>query len=127
MIGKSVFGTNASLQHTCEGSFYTAIQQQVGPSDCGLFTIASSCAIYHGLHPYSLNYDQSLMKSHLIQSLEMKKTKALPFPSTKKTWGMSFHTERIQVYGICRMPDDGTKKIACEMCDGHIKCVEFLL
>ena len=47
----------AGLLDTNKNTFslnYTAVQQQVGPSDCGLFAIANACAICHGLHPRSL-------------------------------------------------------------------------
>ena len=128
-LSHSIIEIIAGLLHTNKNTFslnYTAVQQQVGPSDCGLFAIANACAICHGLHPRSLYYDQSLMRSHLIKALESKKL--TPFPSTKKYWGVTRRpVERIKVYCICRMPDNGKKMVSCNRCKEwfHIKCVKI--
>ncbi len=70
------YGNNRNVtSHTRNGFTikYTRVQQQNGSSDFGLFAIANASAICHGDHPSNLNYNQSLMRIHWKEALEMKK------------------------------------------------------
>ena len=43
---------------------------QSGRADCGLFAIAFATALLNGLHPGGYYFDQSLMRSHLLNCFE---------------------------------------------------------
>ena len=58
---------------------YVDVQKQQGGNDCGLFAIAFATSICSRQSPATLSYDQSLMRSHLLQCLERKKM--VKFPS----------------------------------------------
>ena len=45
---------------------FVQVQKQRGGSDCGLFAIAISIAICNGLDPSRIRYDQTSMRSHLV-------------------------------------------------------------
>ena len=47
---------------------YINTQVQEGGSDCGLFAIATATTLCHGEDPVDLEYDQSLMRSHLLKA-----------------------------------------------------------
>ena len=48
----------------------TTCQKQVGPHDCGLFSIVNATAIVNGIEDTSLTYKQEDMRLHLIQCLK---------------------------------------------------------
>ena len=66
------------------------------------------------------------MRSHLIKALESKKINTFSF--YKEYWGVTRRpVERIKVYCICRIPDNGKKMVSCNRCKEwfHIKCVKI--
>lgn len=97
-------------------------QQQIGGSDCGVFAIATVTAICNGQKPEALRFDQGLMRQHLLKSIKDKLL--LPFLSRKvaKRKPEIFLRERIHIYCICRLPDDGRKMIQCTMCKCWYHC-----
>ena len=52
------------------------LQKQQGDIDCGVFSIAIAASLLHGLTP--MQYNQSLLRHHLIKCLEGKAIQ--PFP-----------------------------------------------
>jgi hypothetical protein len=58
-------------------------QQQVGSSDCGLFTIGFAVDLLEGNDITKIVYDQSQMRTHLIKCL--KDNKLTPFPRNRVT------------------------------------------
>ena len=52
------------------------LEKQEGDVDCGVFSIAIATSLLHGLTP--TQYNQSLMRHHLVHSLEAKTIQ--PFP-----------------------------------------------
>ena len=47
------------------------VQQQLfSTSDCGLFAVAYATEVCHGMDPAKANFNQNLMKDHLIDCLE---------------------------------------------------------
>lgn len=118
----------ADLIHTSQKFIrinYVPMQYQVGGGDCGLFTIASACAICHGQNPGTLKFEQHGMRSHLIEALEKKLMS--PFPGITRRTKCSPHCDRINVYCVCRLPDDGRKMVQCSKCREwyHTKCPKF--
>ena len=71
--------------HTKDSSFsleYADMQYQTGGNDCGLFALATTCALCHGHDPSTLIFEQKSMRSHLLRAFE---TRSLtPFPSTPR-------------------------------------------
>ena len=53
-------------------------KQRPGSNDCGVYAIANATAIAFGEDPVSIKYDQSVMRSHLIECFTSKKME--PFP-----------------------------------------------
>ena len=43
---------------------------QTGSKDCGLFAIAYAVSLFHGIEPDKIVYDQSKMRTHLIQCFD---------------------------------------------------------
>lgn len=91
------------------------MQQQVGGNDCVLFAITTATAICNGHKPETLRFDQSVMRQHLLTSIEQKIL--LPFRSKKvaKRKPEIVLKERIRVYCICRQLDNGCKMIVFSM------------
>ena len=58
------------------------IQTQTNSSDCGLFAIACATELVDGQDPVVCNWDQTMMRSHLIKCLT--EGKMVRFPCTKR-------------------------------------------
>ena len=57
---------------------YNNVQMQSGQADCGLFAIAFATALLNGLHPGAYYFDQSLMRSHLLNCYERGEMEMFP-------------------------------------------------
>ena len=113
-LSPSVKKTIASLVHTNDSSFsleYAGMQYQTGGNDCGLFALATACA----LCPSTLTFEQKSMRSHLLRAFE---TRSLtPFPSTPRVKRARIsRKERVKVYCECKCPDDGSRMVQCKSC-----------
>jgi len=106
---------------------YTDVQWQSGASDCGLFALAFATSLCTGQDPVTTLYDQAQMRSHLLFCLGGQKI--VPFPcKTKGRRGKKTqrtNTERIPVFCICRLPNDGKDMIQCSTCGEwfHRSCI----
>ena len=58
---------------------YIKMQEQSGASDCGLFVIATATAICNGQDLCMMEFDQFLLRKHLLQCFQ--NGAVLPFPS----------------------------------------------
>ena len=70
-LSSSLIKTIGSLIHTDKRYFtieYTDMYEQSGSNDCGLFALASACAICNDQDPSALKFKQSNMRSHLHSS-----------------------------------------------------------
>jgi len=80
------------------------VQQQRGECDCGLFVIATAVHVGAGNNIEEISFDQTMMRSHLVQCFE-KKTLS-PFPQMKKKVKQSMLGNIfIPVYCHCGRPD----------------------
>ena len=82
-----------------------------------LVYIAFATAIVNGMTPEKCNFDQKLMRKHLLNCL--MKGKLTPFPITKeRRWThKQTYEESFQVYCSCRMQQMyGTKMMQCSTC-----------
>lgn len=103
--------TVADLLHTdfkCVTVNYVKVQYQIGSCDCGLFAIAFAHAICQGQDPGHIIFDQDAMRGHLLQAIDA--IYLTPFHQRTRT-RMKVQKKQavINVYCVCRMPDDGTK------------------
>ncbi len=118
----------ADLLHTSNSSIkieYVQVQYQCGGSDCGLFALAFACSLCHQEDPAELKYDQNEMRSHLVHSLEAQTLSPFPCKCRYKAARALRGIQKIDVYCICRLPDDGRKMIKCSSCNEwfHTDCV----
>lgn len=117
----------ADLIHTSTESFivqYVDMQYQMGGRDCGLFAIASACSICNSQEPVKVKYEQNSMRQHLADALTTQLL--VPFPGKKRRVVSGFRKrERVKVYCICRLPNDGSLMVQCQACREwyHTKCV----
>ena len=103
------------------------IQYQRGTNDCGLFAIATACAICNGHNPAELKFNQKCMRQHLLECLSNRTL--IPFPSTGRRFQQPIAREKkIQVFCTCRKSYDGTKMVECCCCKEwfHLTCLKIL-
>ena len=74
---------------TMQSTLIISVVKQSGYTDCGLFAIAISTALAHGLHPTGLHFRHEDMRSHLCECLEKKAT---PFPILSQYPGPHIYT-----------------------------------
>ena len=128
-LSKSLKKVVADLIHTRDSSLvirYANMQYQRGGSDCGLFAIATACAICNGEDPTSLSFDQTQMRQYLIHALETREL--LTFPSQHRSVKERFtHHEKLRVFCVCRLPEDGKTMVQCKVCNewSHHNCVRI--
>ena len=51
-------------------------QKQIGPSDCGLFAIATATVLAFGINPVQVQFQQAAMRNHLLNCFEKGHLKA---------------------------------------------------
>ena len=97
------------------------IQRQTNSLDCGLYAIANMIEFvynrYDGLRQGKLkfNFAEDKMRDHLIKCLENKKM--TPFPkSDNKTRKFKMHSDKIDLYCCCFLPQHYDAMVECEKC-----------
>ena len=72
-----------------------------------------------------MKYDQQAMRDHLLRALDMGELAR--FPTLGQRSPDKPVTQRIHVYCICRLTDDGSEMIQCSTCDEwfHTFCVNI--
>jgi len=76
----------------------------------GVFAAAYCTALVCGEDPSTMVYNQSCMRKNLELCLSRKKWNVRPQRSGKN------RIDSIDVYCICRLPDDGSPMICCDAC-----------
>ena len=102
------------------------VQQQRGEYDCGLFVIATALHITAGNNIEEVSFDQTRMRSHLVQCFEMKVLS--PFPQPKKKVKRSMLANiLIPFFCHCGRPDSLDEMIQCDACDVwfHFQCAHI--
>ena len=69
-------------------------------------------------------YDQKAMHFHLLKSINNQKLTRFPTQGKRKQQKPSI--QRIPIYCVCRLPDDGIEMILCSQCAKwyHTSCVK---
>ena len=103
-------------------------QQQVGRTDCGVFSIAAAYSAALGIEPHLVTFDADEIRGHLERCFENEKLTL--FPSIKmpvqKCRGKHVF---IHVYCVCGLPESyDTQMIECEQCQKwfHFKCMKLV-
>ena len=122
--------TLADLINTSNNSFvieYMNMQYQIGGNDCGVFAIASACSICNGQDPSALKFDQDAMRPHLIDAFLKKKLVPFPTRSSRRGKITVCCSEKVSVYCVCRLPEDGSRMVECGKCKEwfHMPCVKI--
>ena len=90
---------------------------QSGQADCGLFAIAFATALLNGLHPRAYYFDQSLMRSHLLNCFERGGIETFPTIKERRAKNKIKRIEEFNVYCRCRRPlTRGAHLIQCGAC-----------
>ncbi len=106
---------------------HVKMQYQIGSNDCGLFAIASACALCNEFNPAKMKFEQSIMRQHLLKAFQDKEL--TPFPHKKsRQQAISIIEKKVRIYCICRKPDSGGKMILCSNCKEwfHCACVKVV-
>ena len=101
------------------------IAKQVGSRDCALFAIAVIVSLAHGDNPCKIKYDQDQMRYHLIKCFEANELTKFPQQKSRKYAKPIQTTVTIEIFCVCRLPDDGETMVNCEMCGEwfHEHCI----
>ena len=106
---------------------YVGVQKQRSGCNCGLYALAFATAICAGEMPQLLQFDEKVMRSHLLRCLEEEDI--IPFPSTKVSTASVrvrsiIRTDVIEIFCSCRTQEGG-KMIACDGCAEwyHFNCI----
>ena len=96
---------------------YIDVQMQQGCDDCGLFAIAFATLLARGEQPGSFFYEQTVMRKHLIESLEKQNITAIPVQKIRRHGSKVRHSAKIPIHCVCRLPKlEGIKMIECSYC-----------
>ena len=104
-----------------------SVQQQEGLHDCGVFAIAYALEVCLNRRPEFANFNQPLMRQHLIKCLNEKHFE--PFPKHESTATLprpSHFVKHIKLYCLCNMPETfDDRMICCDVCNEwfHCSCV----
>ena len=95
---------------------------QIGASDCGLFAIASACAICNGENPAEIKFDQGYMRTHLLMAFNNAILTPFPSKQLRRHQPISIMEKKLLVHCVCRKPYDGEKMVECSTCKEWFHC-----
>ena len=91
------------------------VQQQVGGSECGLYSLAFAYSLCSGKDPARLEYNQAHFHEHLLWCLRKREISDFPhspiMKNPKKPLWYKF-----AVYCLCCLPNTGDSMIQCFKC-----------
>lgn len=91
------------------------VQKQLNSIDCGIFALAFATALAYGDDPSKLNFNQKLMRKHLVNFL--KSNYMVRFPLVPKNVAKCEEFKRkVNIYCHCRVPYYPVM-IECEKCN----------
>ena len=128
-ISNSLQQQLATIYRTDEKSIVVhvkPVQQQMGGSDCGLFSLAFAIDLASGVDPATISYNQSRMRLHLASCLAEKALRPFPRRKTEVRNRAPNIKLTVNVYCICRLPESFSKTmISCDHCVEwfHLRCV----
>ncbi|XP_014663455.1 PREDICTED: uncharacterized protein LOC106806115 [Priapulus caudatus] len=102
------------------------MHRQVGGSDCGVYAIASMVALCNSIEPSTIQWNQQMMRSHLVACFRDRKMEMFPIYRKRRVQKQVRHTWSTPVFCTCRLPDTpGQVMIQCDFCHEkfHGDCV----
>lgn len=117
------------LMHTRESVtfFNEKVQRQANDKDCGLFALAFSTDVCHGIDPATQSYDQVKLREHYVSCLDSRNM--VPFPRTTRRvpYHLTTRNTTVPIFRVCRMPNDKKEYVQCSQCCGwyHPTCVNI--
>lgn len=126
-----VKNTLALMCHTPKSSLEVQsmdVARQLGLGDCGLMALAFATTRCFGQDPVNCNYDQSRLRSHLLECIEKGKLTQFPVICNRMVKkGIAFKT-CIKIYCTCRQTYvTGQSMIQCHSCREwfHATCLKL--
>ena len=101
---------------------YIKMQYQVGTNDCGLFAIASACAICSGENPAELKFNQAHMRTYLLMAFENAIMTPFPSKQLRRHFPVAIKEKKLSVYCSCRRPYNGEQMMECFSCKKWFHC-----
>lgn len=100
-------------------------QKQQRAADCGLFAIANAVSLASGIDPADIQYNQSLMRTHLHTCLTKGRLKMFPHTQRKSKWIIAERHEILSKYCICHQYQEKSEMVQCYKCLDwyHCSCV----
>jgi len=102
------------------------VDQQGNGYDRGLYAIAFATSLLAGENPTELRYDAAALRGHFGACINAGAIS--PFVSTLEYRHPKVNHEiEVDVYCICRCPDDGKLMVECEGCQEwfHASCLKL--
>ena len=124
MNTKEVVASLVRLSQTYIFLTFPDVQQQVGSSDCGLYSLAFANTLSSGKDPAKLEYNQMQFREHFLECL--KKGDITPFPhDTVMKNPQKPSLQKFSVYCLCRLPNTGDSMVQCCECKEwfHFSCI----
>ena len=108
-----------NTQYSQINTQFIDVQRQNGSNDCGLFSIAFATTLCFGKQPENICYNQSLIRSHLLNCIEKGVMEEFPTVREPRLKTNKITCSRIiDVYCKCRMPQiSGIPMISCFECE----------
>ena len=105
------------------------VQQQRGATDCGLFGIAFASELAKGENfPKDITFNQSRMRSHLLQCFE--NDEIMPFPRQHKPSKRKrgYELEVIRTFCTCNLHEAYDDMVQCDICAErlHFDCMDLI-
>ena len=121
---KEVIASLLNLRQTYIYLTFPDVQQQVGGSECGLYSLAFAYTLCSGKDPACLEYNQAQFRSHFLHCLKSKDVDPFPHSVVMKNPGKSLF-RKFKVYCLCRLPHTGDSMVQCSECLEwyHFNCV----
>ena len=91
-----------------------SVNKQAGFDDCGVFAAAYCTALVKLMVKTLQPLCMISMRKHLELCLSRRKME--PFPSIRPRRSGKSRIDSIDVYCICRLPDDGSLMVCCDTC-----------
>ena len=119
-----LFGPSRFQQHTLNVQIMVT-PRQFGSTDCGLYAIAVSTAIAHGIDPSNQVFTQEEMRPHFVECLESQCLKSFPVQKKHRVKNPVITLKTIYLCPVCNKPDFGEKMVGCDQCYDwyHDSCV----
>ena len=100
------------------------VQQQIGGSDCGLFSLAFAIDLASGVDSGTISYNHSRMRIHLAKCLAENFLRPFSKRKTEMRNRSPDIKTTVNVYCVCRLPESfAANMISCDNCShGRYAC-----